>query len=89
MEVKDGKEVGAVKVIPIDGCYLRARHERLLGYKRKTANAFRAARVTNNTKGTPITLTPRQRAYAGEKRLEILEFVTGSTDRGMDRSAHL
>ena len=66
MEVKDGKEVGAVKVIPIDGCYLRARHERLLGYKRKTANAFRAARVTNKSKGTPSTFTPRQRAYAGE-----------------------
>jgi hypothetical protein len=75
MEVKDGKEVGAVKVIPIDGCYLRARHERLLGYKRKTANAFRAARVTNKSKGTPSTFTPRRRADADEKCLKILVFV--------------
>jgi hypothetical protein len=69
MEVKDGKEVGAVKVIPIDGCYLRARHERLLGYKRKTANAFRDARVTNTAHTTPSAFTPRHRTYASEKLL--------------------
>ena len=43
----DGKKGGALKVIPIDGCYLRVRHERLLGDKRKTANAFRTGWVTN------------------------------------------
>ena len=47
-----GDNGGALKVIPIDGCYLHVRHERLLGDQRKTANAFRTGWVTNTTNGT-------------------------------------
>jgi hypothetical protein len=47
----------------------------LLGYKRKTANAFRAARVINKSYGTPNDMMRRRRAEAREKRLEILEFA--------------
>ena len=51
----DGKKGGAVKVIPIDGCYLHVRYERLLGDKRKTANAFRTGWVTNTSTIHPAT----------------------------------
>ena len=76
----DGEKVGAVKVIPVDGCYLHVRFERLLGSKRKTANAFRTGWVTN----TPtIHLaayrgsvgTTQRRDDAGEKHLQILKFA--------------
>ena len=63
----DGAKDGAVKVIPMDGCYLHVRFERLLGDKRKTANAFRTGWVTNTPKGTPSSLSRRRRD--GEKLL--------------------
>ena len=51
----DRKKGEAVKVIPIDGCYLHVRYERLLGDKRKTANAFRTGWVTNISTIHPAT----------------------------------
>jgi hypothetical protein len=52
MDLRKGE---AVKVIPIDGCYLHVRYERLLGDKRKTANAFRTGWVTNTSTVHPTT----------------------------------
>ena len=57
----DAKKGRALKVNPIDGCYLRVRHERLLGDQRKTANAFRTGWVTNTTNGTPNGFMRRSR----------------------------
>ena len=51
----DAKKGGALKVNPIDGCYLRVRHERLLGDQRNTANAFRTGWVTNSSTVHPTT----------------------------------
>lgn len=76
-EKPDAKKGGALKVNPIDGCYLRVRHERLLGDKRKTANAIRTGWVTNITNRTPNGFTRRRRDSSHEKLLEITEFVRG------------
>ena len=64
----DGAKDGAVKVIPMDGCYLHVRFERLLGDKRKTANAFRTGWVTNCLKGTPNGSPGRRRGGANLRR---------------------
>ena len=63
------KRVKRSRKIRFDGCYLRVRHERLLGDQRKTANAFRTGWVTNTTNDTPSGLAQRRRDDAREKLL--------------------
>jgi hypothetical protein len=57
---KDGREkrVKCSRKFRFDGCYLRVRHERLLGDQRKTANAFRTGWVINYLKVTPSGTSP-------------------------------
>src|SRR4051812_40375651 len=68
----DGRKGGALKVSPMDGCYRRVRHERLLGKSADANDAVRTGWVPNHINGTP-------RASECCARVRVARFACAST----------